>query len=61
MNHWLQTKQYQCPVCKAIYLHDRAYFHVLFRCSARRVLATPRTCAIGKHLLNLSLNAHTTP
>lgn len=42
MNLWRQTKQYQCPVCGTRYLHDKAYHHALFRCSARRVLATPR-------------------
>lgn len=36
MNRWLQTKEYECPQCGAIYLHDKAYRHACFECPARR-------------------------
>ena len=35
MNHWLQTKLYDCPRCDASYVHDRAYHHALFLCLHR--------------------------
>ena len=46
MNHWQQTKTYQCPKCGATYLHDRAYPHDCFRCPARQMAgmgAQPRS------------------
>lgn len=58
MNNWLQRRIYKCPACGAEYLHDRGYRHQLFNCSARRVLATS-TCAIRRHVLNLSTDART--
>jgi len=35
MNHWLQAKLYECPRCRATYLHDKAYHHDLFQCVRR--------------------------
>lgn len=35
MNSWQQTKTYWCRRCKAIYIHDQSYFHVLFKCPQR--------------------------
>ena len=35
MNHWIQSKLYVCPRCKAMYLHDKAYHHALFLCLKR--------------------------
>lgn len=35
MNLWLQTKQYECHLCDAKYLHDKAREHQLFRCPKR--------------------------
>jgi ribosomal protein L37AE/L43A len=47
MNKWQQRKKYQCPSCEATYLHDRAYFHALFRCPGRAgALATPCTSRV---------------
>jgi hypothetical protein len=35
MNPWLQTKQYGCPRCQALYLHDKARTHALYSCPLR--------------------------
>ena len=37
---WLQTKQYRCPKCHAIYLHDDAHHHAVFTCSQRPLTRT---------------------
>jgi hypothetical protein len=36
VNHWLQTKRYECPDCGATYLHDKAYRHACFDCPGHR-------------------------
>jgi|CXWL01.1.fsa_nt_gi hypothetical protein len=35
MNPWLQTKLYECHLCDAKYLHDKAREHQLYRCPRR--------------------------
>lgn len=35
MNRWLQSKIYQCPLCGAEYLHDKAHGHAVFFCRER--------------------------
>ncbi len=35
MNHWLQSKIYECPKCEAKYLHDKGYMHEVFTCQKR--------------------------
>jgi hypothetical protein len=35
MNRWLQSKQFVCPKCKAVYTHDKAYRHEQFECPHR--------------------------
>ena len=35
MNHWMQTKLYECPKCEAKYVHDKGYSHQLFKCPSR--------------------------
>lgn len=32
---WLQTKQYRCPACSAVYLHDHGHRHACHECPAR--------------------------
>jgi len=46
-NRWLQTKQYRCPRCGAIYLHDKAHPHAVFECPSRQP-KTKRQVFIGK-------------
>ena len=36
MNQWQQTKTYQCPKCRATYLHDKAYQHDSYSCPWRQ-------------------------
>lgn len=35
MNPWLQAKQYRCPKCHTIYLHDQAHAHASYECPFR--------------------------
>ena len=38
MNFWLQTKLYECHLCHAKYLHDKAREHQLYRCPERAAI-----------------------
>lgn len=42
MNRWLQTKLYECPRCRAQYVHDKGYQHELFLCLKRKLAVSPR-------------------
>lgn len=44
MNRWLQTKEYECHTCGAIYLRDRARHHAVSYCPAQKQLATSFVC-----------------
>lgn len=43
MNRWLQSKEYTCPDCKAVYLHDKGHEHACYYCPARHELKKPNT------------------
>lgn len=43
MNLWLQTRVYECPKCKANYLHDMAYKHHLSECAKRQAATKGKT------------------
>lgn len=51
MNRWLQTREFTCPDCKAVYLHDRGHAHSRYQCPERHEPVKLKRCA---DLLNSS-------
>jgi DNA-directed RNA polymerase subunit RPC12/RpoP len=48
MNAWLQTKQYRCPKCQAIYLHDQGHAHHCYECPFRLAAMKQQLLQSGK-------------
>lgn len=38
---------YQCPLCKAVYLHDGGYVHELYECPKRQGVTHGRSDKVG--------------
>ncbi len=45
---WLQTKQYTCPTCGGVYLHDLGHRHACYECPARPAAIREQLLALGK-------------
>ena len=54
MNRWLQTKEYTCADCKAVYLHDKGRNHACYYCPARHEPAKVSTVQDVAHCIPTS-------